>query len=296
MIPRHFPYIAASRLGFTAIARRRNAAPILCYHNVVADEFGARTGERSLHLSASAFRAQLQLLRRHYDVVGLAELVSAWESGRSLRGMAAITFDDAYSGVLRHAVPALRELGMPATIFVVSAWAANPRPFWWDVLGEQGVLDAGTRSAAMMQYAGRTSDVIERFCGPVAPRLPDDTLAASWDALRSLIGRLISVGAHSVSHPNLAVLPASAVEHELLESRRQIAERIGDVPRFFAYPYGSESPSVREAVERAGFTAAVSMAPGVVVGDSPRFALPRVNVPASISEAAFECWVAGWRP
>lgn len=296
MIPRHFPYIAASRLGLTAIARRRNAAPILCYHNVVADEFGARTGERSLHLSASAFRAQLQLLRRHYDVIGLAELVSAWESGQSLRGMAAITFDDAYGGVLRHAVPALRELGMPATLFVVSGWATNPRPFWWDVLGEQGVLDAGTRSAAMLQFAGRTSDVIERFCGSVSPRLPDDTLAASWDALRPLIGRLISVGAHSVSHPNLAVLTASEVEHELLESRRHIAERFGEVPRFFAYPYGSESPSVREAVERAGFTAAVSMAPGVVVGGSPRFALPRVNVPASISHAAFECWVAGWRP
>ena len=45
-----------------------------------------------------------------------------------------ITFDDAYCSVLEYALPALRALGWPATVFAPTANVASGRPMTW--LGE----------------------------------------------------------------------------------------------------------------------------------------------------------------
>lgn len=293
---RQIPYAVATRLGLAALARRRDAAPVLCYHNVVPDDAVHGAGEPSLHLAASDFRAQMELLRRHYDVVSLSAIVSALEAGRSLRGLAAVTFDDAYRGVLRHALPVLRDFGLPTTLFVVSGWAAHPQAFWWDVLAASGRTDPSTHDTAMRRYAGRTADVLAGLGPSPLPQLPDDSLAASWEELRAQLGPLVAVGAHTVGHPNLAALPRDEVERELFGAKRQITHELGRPPEILAYPYGAERPDVRSLAEAAGYRAALSMMPGTVTHRSPRFALPRVNVPATISLPAFECWSAGWRP
>jgi hypothetical protein len=47
----------------------------------------------------------------------------------------------------------------------------------------------------------------------------------------------------------------------------------------FAYPSGGWDATARDAVERAGYSAAFTAHGGVVTRDSDRFALPRISPP-----------------
>jgi peptidoglycan/xylan/chitin deacetylase (PgdA/CDA1 family) len=62
------------------------------------------------------FRGHLRVLAAlGLRVVPLATIVERLGGGEPVDGLAAITFDDALAGVLRHAVPALDDAAMVAT-------------------------------------------------------------------------------------------------------------------------------------------------------------------------------------
>ena len=125
-------YGGLKALRVPAVNRRlRDAGLILCYHNVVSSD--ARTvGDPGLHLSMNRFEQQVRWLAAHYTVVPLGDFVDRLNTGASLRSVAAITFDDGYAGVFEHAVPLLRALALPATVFLVAEAAGRAAGFWWD--------------------------------------------------------------------------------------------------------------------------------------------------------------------
>lgn len=100
---------------------------MLGYHDVVA---GPEIG-LELNVTAEQLRRQLRTVRRlGYRFVALGELSALVRAGASTDGLAAVTFDDALAGVGHHALPVLDELGVPATLFAVSAqWGRSPQ--WW---------------------------------------------------------------------------------------------------------------------------------------------------------------------
>jgi len=120
----------ASVPSVTSRASREVAAPagvILGYHRVT-DRRGA------LCLSPREFRAQMELLAREWRPLVLDELARAAAAGEVPPGAAAVTFDDGYEDTLTVAAPILRELGIPATVFLTSDRLADAGEHWWDVL------------------------------------------------------------------------------------------------------------------------------------------------------------------
>jgi peptidoglycan/xylan/chitin deacetylase (PgdA/CDA1 family) len=65
-------------------------------------------------------------------------------------------------------------------------------------------------------------------------RLP----ALSWRELEALLKGGATIGSHSVTHPCFARISRARAEHELGESRRVIAARLGVAPTAFAIPFG----------------------------------------------------------
>lgn len=128
-----FCYSALRVSGLTALARRLSrGGVILCYHNVVAGTDAGPSDRLGLHMRLPTFERQMRWLAGTYEVVPLADLVGGWSRGASLRGLAAVTFDDGYSGVFDHAWPLLRDLSIPATVFVVAEAPGRDEGFWWD--------------------------------------------------------------------------------------------------------------------------------------------------------------------
>jgi peptidoglycan/xylan/chitin deacetylase (PgdA/CDA1 family) len=91
----------------------------------------------------------------------------------------------------------------------------------------------------------------------------------------------IRLGAHSVSHPVLAKLPAPVCRREIEQSRRDVAEIAGYDIGAFSYPFGQSgdySSVAVAAVRAAGFDCACAAHDGVVTARTNRFRLPRLWV------------------
>ncbi len=90
---------------------------------------------------------------------------------------------------------------------------------------------------------------------------------------------LVTIGAHTVSHPMLSGLGETACRREIAQSKRVCEDITGRPVMTFAYPYGDFDIMAREAVKTAGFVLACSTRSGPAAATSDIFALPRVHVP-----------------
>jgi len=66
----------------------------------------------------------------------------------------------------------------------------------------------------------------------------------------------LELGAHSVNHPHLDVLPPRAALAEIVDSGRALEDAVGRAVSSFAYPHGSHSARTRVLVRRAGYLTA----------------------------------------
>lgn len=103
--------------------------------------------------------------------------------------------------------------------------------------------------------------------------------AMTSDEVRRLVtDGLITIGAHTVTHPILPELEASACERELVESKLACETLIGAPVTGFAYPFGDLDAKSRAAVIAAGFGFACSARRGPTIATSDVFGLPRIHV------------------
>lgn len=154
-------------------------------------------------------------------------------------GSVAITFDDGFRNILDHAVPALERQRFPATVFVVS------------------------------DYCGRRNNWPSQSAG--IPSLP----LMSWEELAGLPA-LMSVGAHTATHPNLMRLSASECEQEMSECQTRIEQSLGRPVRWLAYPYGASSSKVR-ALASQHFDLAVGTSLRFLPTEYDPLDLPRID-------------------
>lgn len=120
--------------GLVRLARQRHhdAVPVLMYHGVVADDEPLADGDW-LQVRVSEFREHMAHLAENYTVCRIDEIF-AQPPLPSERPRALITFDDGYANNLHHALPVLKEFGLPALIFLVTGHIDTQRLFWWDRL------------------------------------------------------------------------------------------------------------------------------------------------------------------
>lgn len=99
------------------------------------------------------------------------------------------------------------------------------------------------------------------------------------DELRELAsGELVEIGAHTLTHPVLSLLPPDQQQHEIGGSRRRLEALIGRNITTFAYPYGKKMHYTKQTVKTVranGFICACSNFGGLVTRTSDHFALPR---------------------
>lgn len=285
------------------LPHRRPTLAVLTYHRV------APAAERpdlhpGLRVAPEAFADQLAVLVRHAQPVSADDLVAARTGRCELPARAVhVTLDDAYGCTGRHAWPALRAAGVPATLFVPTAYPDTGRTFWWDRLhhalrstAAPWVEAAGQRwptataEEVATSFARLRAEVarrphaagmalvvaVERATGAERPA-PD---VLGWDALRRLAGEGLALAPHSRTHPRLPGLPTEVLDDEVGGSWHDLVDRVGAAARpLFAAPGGADDDRVRAAVRRAGLTIGMTTERGVNDGTAPRWdALRRVNV------------------
>ncbi|MDQ2932194.1 MAG: polysaccharide deacetylase family protein [Gemmatimonadota bacterium] len=283
--------------GLPRAMRERHGGEVLvlAYHNIVPTGEHA-AGDLSLHLPQARFAAQLDALARTHDIIPLARAIAGYD-GR--RPAAVITFDDAYQGAVTAGIAELAQRGLPATIFVATAFL-NGGDFWWDALTAPGAGGPAPelRARALAELAG--ADVPIRAMAArenlaVATTPPAHARGAlEHDLSASAAVRGITLALHTHTHPNLARLANDALQAELDRPLAWLRERFENVLPILSYPYGLSSPAVEIAAQHARYTAAFRIEGGWL----PRtvtnaFALPRLDVSSGLSDSGFALRCSG---
>jgi peptidoglycan/xylan/chitin deacetylase (PgdA/CDA1 family) len=247
---------------------------VLAYHRVAAPE----ADPLGQAVARDTFARQLERVSRH-PVIAADELVDALESGRLPRRAVVLTVDDGYADTLTEA--AVLAAGLPLTVFVTSGCVLEGRPFWWDAL-TQATHRAGRPEAFADEHARlKAAPAAERdaLATAPAPDLGRPLTPAELGELAALPG--VTIGAHSCTHPSLALRPADEQRTELEESRTALAQALGRPVDLVSYPFGKEhdvSAVTAEAARAIGYRAAfTSLATGVRRG-ADRYRLPRMIV------------------
>jgi peptidoglycan/xylan/chitin deacetylase (PgdA/CDA1 family) len=113
----------------------------------------------------------------------------------------------------------------------------------------------------------------------------------SWDELKPFADDpLVSIGAHSITHGNLAMQTEELARHEMADSRARIESALQRAVVHLAYPYGDRNAAgAREfALARAtGFKTAVTTRPGMIFPENAGHltALPRVSLNGNYQDA-----------
>ncbi len=261
---------------------------ILGWHNVEGTwAFPSRPGEGTRGL-----RRQLQLLRRSCNIVPLGRALADLAARRPLPPRAvALTFDDGYRDNLDLAVPMLRDLGLPATFFLVPAVLSGDVVPWWETLGRAfarsprrrlewedrryDLADDRARGASFAAVADRLKQrdftAREMAVRALVAELGDDGSGAfgrlflDWDDARRLADSGFEIGSHSRRHAILAQETAEEQHRDLRDARLLLQERLGAAADLLAYPNGRRidyDDATVAAARAAGHTGAVTTEPG----------------------------------
>lgn len=297
----------AGRAALAALAPfvRDGRLAILTYHRIAATaEAVASMTPGLVSAVARDFDEHLRFVRSRFALIGMDDLLSLRHGERtaSRRPLVMVTFDDAYRDFLDVAWPSISALGIPATVFVATAFPDEEAAYWWDQLAfsmrttaEPAVQWDGTRlplgSADDRRLAARhihddlqrlptdqaivqLMELVERLGTGQAP-----AEVLSWREIADLAASGATIGGHSHAHHRLDRMHPDALRSDLERCRAILTERLGSPPRAFAYPTGYHSEDVAAAVEAAGFEIAFTTQRGVA--DPCRvdwFRVPRINV------------------
>jgi peptidoglycan/xylan/chitin deacetylase (PgdA/CDA1 family) len=255
-----------------ALARLRGHRLVLVYHRV-GDPLPPDC-EIVPSVPVDMFRRQVQALGEVADLVSLDSLVSGASSdspaARARRPMVALTFDDDLPSHVQHALPLLREHGVPAAFFLSGRSLHGLGAYWFQQLETLLVAHGALRTAALLHTTETTTAGLTRACeGNAVLRRRVSELAAALpappvlrpDAISTLAAGGITVGFHTVSHDVLPLLDEPALLHAVSDGRAELAAATGASVRYFAYPHGQSDRRSAAAIRGAGFRAAFTGVP-----------------------------------
>jgi len=227
---------------------------VLLYHRV-HPEFGVPPQE---------FKRQMEFLKKRFKVLSLEEAVK----GKTFFPSALITFDDGFYDVFHYAYPILKELSLPATVFV------SPER----LLNSEEVRETPEPSNCSTYEAFKNSFL-----------KGDNSAFLSWGELQKM-GDVFSVQSHALTHraavgeggklfkregrdwrifslpeeerkrvkagtplTSILVKDKREAKRELLTSKKVIEEKLGREVYAIAFPWGIYDGELLETAKRLGY-------------------------------------------
>lgn len=291
----------------------------LIFHRVLPEPDPLFPGE----VDAKRFDTICGWVRNWFNVLPLTDAVLRLRDGTLPARALAITFDDGYADNRSVALPILQRHGLTATFFIATGYLDGGR-MWNDTIIEAvrrtrkstidlsglggaglGEFDLGSdpRKREAIDKILRTVKYLDpaervrysdRLAALAGAQLPHDLMMTSSE-VRELRLAGMQIGAHTVSHPILAVLSDDEARIEIFESRRVLEQITGEQVTVFAYPNGrpGEDYVARDVLlaRECGFAAAMSTAWGAANRASDPFQLPRFT-PWSSTRMSFAAHLA----
>jgi peptidoglycan/xylan/chitin deacetylase (PgdA/CDA1 family) len=250
----------------------------------------------------------MELLGRRFSPVSMDDILLFLQGAKNLPPRAVVvTFDDGFKDIFQIAAPILNRVGIPATFYVLVDSIDRSKAPWYCRLRQifvtarsgsfrdpatgkvRTITEAADRDAAFLAavefcaQAGaseRDRYVLDGESSLDPEVFPAESeLMMTWDEVRSLAKSGHSVGAHTMTHPNMAQISTDEARIELADSKRKLENELGQNVLHFSYPSPALSPiwnlSTLRLTADIGYSTAVTMMCSAVWRGSDALALPR---------------------
>jgi peptidoglycan/xylan/chitin deacetylase (PgdA/CDA1 family) len=198
-----------------------------------------------LTCGSEKFASFCRFFKQYFRVVPYSEQVRGCAAGIDMGGTLSITFDDGYLDNFEVAAPILKRYDLPATFFITTGFVNSNRvPFW----------DEG---------------------------LPFQPGWMKWDHVRELSRQGFDIGAHTVTHLDMAAAAPEKIRDELLRSKQILQKELDKPVDLFAYPFGGReqiTDASIELVKQAGFVSCASCYGGTNPPIADPFRLKRIGI------------------
>jgi peptidoglycan/xylan/chitin deacetylase (PgdA/CDA1 family) len=124
----------------------------------------------------------------------------------------------------------------------------------------------------------------------------------TWDEVREMCALGMTIGSHTMTHPNLPSAGLAAARAELMDARDRLESETGAPVTMFSYPNGGAdrylTPEVQQAVRQAGYSAAATSRNAFAGHHSDLYALERIEVEEDLHNLIFALEVErfGFKP
>lgn len=244
------------RLGPT----QDNAFGILTYHRV-SDNAGPDPA--MLNVSPARFRQQLAgLLQLGYTPVPLRSFVEQQHLGQTFkRRTFAVVFDDGFADIYHNAWPTLKELEVPATIFLATKYLDSTSKFPFDDWSEDSAATARPLST---------------------------------DECREMLDSgFIDIGTHTHSHMDFRDKPAE-LRQDLEESLALLNERFAIKRPTLSFPYGFASSALADEARELGISCGLTADCQLVKHNDDPFTWGRFGATELDSPQSLAAKIDGW--
>ncbi|MEX6519012.1 polysaccharide deacetylase family protein [Fusobacterium animalis] len=238
------------------VNRKKYEVPVIMYHRVINN--AENEGVYGTYIYEDMFKKHLQYLKdKNYTVITFKDLDKIGWRNRFEKGKKCIilTFDDGYKDNYDLAFPILKEFNFKATIFLMGSLTYNE----WDVKA------GGERKFSLM----------------------------SVEMIKEMQDYGIEFGAHTFNHPKLNTLSNEEIEHQIVDVKKPLEEKIGKEIITFAYPYGILNDYAKKMAKKAGYTFALATDSGSVCLSDDLYQIRRIAIFPNTNLFSFKRKVAG---
>lgn len=244
---------------------------ILMYHRISKPVDGLPSP--TWNVSPNRFRAQLSgLLRRGFQAWPLRKVLAFQKQCKALpKRVFVVTFDDGYENFYTQAFPILRDLRIPATVFLATSFLNSNEPLPFDDWSAKGHLGVSV----------------------------DSWRAMNDDQCRELLASgLIELGAHTHTHQDFRNRPEDLTA-DLHECLAYLKTRFGLSDATFAFPYGTKrlgfsGGRLTEAAKRSGVLCSLTTEPALASTSSSPFDWGRITAEERDNAATLAGKITGW--
>jgi peptidoglycan/xylan/chitin deacetylase (PgdA/CDA1 family) len=259
-----------------------------------------------LHVVPSVewFRTLLGTIGRIYKFVPVQAVDEYLRGGRNLRNAAVVTFDDGDRTVYEYALPVLREMGIPAALFVSPKVIGEGINYWFqdcelliEAGGERLLRDAAACHVALSSSQAAefgtftllkslTLRQILQVVGDVSSALPSGWRVPCNVGPSQLLeladSGVFTIGAHTLEHPVLTNETQEIMTREITCSRTDLQRLLERDVHYFAYPNGQPTVDFGDreitVLEEAGIRLAFSTRQGGFGRGTHPLAIPRMGI------------------
>ncbi len=162
------------------------------------------------------FEQQMRYLYQNgYSTIHPKELLThdSQPTTRNLKVL--ITFDDGYGTFYQKAMPILLKYGFRALIFIVT-----------DYIGKENLWD--------VNFGGKKRHL-------------------NLKELQELKNMGFTIGSHTKTHPDLTRIPIHKAKEEILNSKIELENKLGEKVHFLSYPFGRYNDTVVKLALESGY-------------------------------------------